>query len=117
MKRRDFILSTLIATGAVSLSKFPYHLYAGTEKKYPWDRIKLGNTGVEVSRMAMGTGTNGGGGRSNQTRQLGIKGLADLLHATYDEGITFWDSADQYGTHPHLKEALKIVPRDKVVIL
>ena len=117
MKRRDFILSTLIATGAISLSKFPHHLYAGTEKKYPWDRIKLGNTGVEVSRMAMGTGTNGGGGGSNQTRQLGIKGLADLLHATYDEGITFWDSADQYGTHPHLKAALKVVPRDKVVIM
>ena len=117
MKRRDFILSTLIATGAISLSKFPYHLYAGIEKKYPWDRIKLGNTGVEVSRMAMGTGTNGGGGGSNQTRQLGIKGLADLLHATYDEGITFWDSADQYGTHKHLKEALKVVPRDKVVIM
>jgi predicted aldo/keto reductase-like oxidoreductase len=32
-------------------------------------------------------------------------------------GVTFWDSADQYGTHPHLKEALKRVPREKVVIL
>jgi aryl-alcohol dehydrogenase-like predicted oxidoreductase len=117
MKRRDFILTSLIATGAVTLSKFPYHLYAGTEKKYAWDRIKLGNTGVEVSRMAMGTGTNGGGKNSNQTRQLGIKGLADLLRAAYDEGVTFWDSADGYGSHPHLKEALKYVPREKVVIL
>jgi aryl-alcohol dehydrogenase-like predicted oxidoreductase len=117
MKRRDFILTSLLATGAISLSRFPYHLYAGTEKKYAWDRIKLGKTGVEVSRMAMGTGTNGGGGSSNETRKLGIKGLADLLHAAYDEGITFWDSADQYGSHPHLKEALKVVPRDKVVIL
>jgi aryl-alcohol dehydrogenase-like predicted oxidoreductase len=43
--------------------------------------------------------------------------LSDLLHAAYDEGITFWDSADQYGSHPHLKEALKVVPREKVVIL
>ena len=117
MKRRDFILTSLIATGALTLSKFPYHLYAGTEKKYAWDRIKLGNTGVEVSRMAMGTGTNGGGKNSNQTRQLGIEGLADLLRAAYDEGVTFWDSADGYGSHPHLKEALKYVPREKVVIL
>jgi aryl-alcohol dehydrogenase-like predicted oxidoreductase len=117
MKRRDFILTSILTAGAVSLSKFPYYLYAGTEKKYAWDRIKLGNIGVEVSRMAMGTGTNGGGKSSNQTRKLGIKGLADLLHAAYDEGITFWDSADQYGSHPHLKEALKVVPRDKVVIL
>ncbi len=117
MKRRDFILSSLIASSAISLSNFPYHLYTGIEKKYASDRIKLGNTGVEVSRMAMGTGTIGGGKSSNQTRKLGIKGLADLLHAAYDEGVTFWDSADQYGSHPHLKEALKYVPREKVVIL
>jgi aryl-alcohol dehydrogenase-like predicted oxidoreductase len=117
MKRRDFILRSLIASGAISLSRFPYHLYAGTEKKYAWDRIKLGNTGVEVSRMAMGSGTNGGGKNSNQTRRLGIKGFADLLHAAYDEGVTFWDSADMYGSHPHLKEALKSVPREKIVIL
>ena len=117
MKRRNFILTSLLATGAVTLSKFPYHLYAGTEKKYAWDRIKLGNAGVEVSRMAMGTGTNGGGKNSNQTRKLGFKGLSDLLRAAYDEGVTFWDSADSYGTHPHLKEALKSVPREKVVIL
>ena len=68
-------------------------------------------------RMAMGTGTNGVGGSSNQTRKLGLKGFADLLRAGFDQGVTFWDSADQYGTHPHLKEALKAVPRDKVVIL
>src|SRR5947207_268883 len=65
----------------------------------------------------MGTGSNGYGGSSNQTRKLGIQGLADLLKAGYDQGVTFWDSADQYGSHPHLKEALKTVPRDKVTIM
>jgi aryl-alcohol dehydrogenase-like predicted oxidoreductase len=79
--------------------------------------VKLGSTGIEVSRMAMGTGTNGFGEESNQTRKLGIKGLSDLLRAAYDEGITFWDTADQYGSHPHVKEALKHVDREKVVIL
>jgi aryl-alcohol dehydrogenase-like predicted oxidoreductase len=72
---------------------------------------------VELSRLAMGTGTNGGGGSSNQTKQLGVSGLADLFRAGYDQGVTFWDAADQYGTHPHLKEALKRVPREKVTIL
>ena len=72
---------------------------------------------VEVSRMAQGSGTNGVGGSSNQTRKLGLKGLADLMQAAYDQGITLWDSADQYGTHPHLKEALKRVPREKVALL
>jgi aryl-alcohol dehydrogenase-like predicted oxidoreductase len=72
---------------------------------------------IELSRLAQGTGTNGVGGSSNQTRQLGLGGLADLFHAAYDNGVTFWDSADQYGTHPHVKEALKSVPRDEVTIL
>lgn len=117
MKRRHFIQSTVLGAGAISLSAFPYHLYAGTVKKYPHDRVKLGSTGIEVSRMAMGTGTSGFAKNSNQTRQLGIKGLGDLLHAAYDEGITFWDTADQYGSHPHIREALKHVDRENVVIL
>lgn len=88
----------------------------GTVKKMS-DRVILGSTGIEVSRMAIGTGTNGWGKNSNQTRQLGIRGLADLLRFAFDRGITFWDTADQYGTHPHLHEGLKQVPREKVVIL
>ena len=55
--------------------------------------------------MAMGTGTSGYGGSSNQTRQLGIKGVSDLLRAAFDEGINFWETADQYGSHPHIRES------------
>ncbi|MBN2173968.1 MAG: aldo/keto reductase [Bacteroidales bacterium] len=120
MKRRTFLrhtLTTAAALGAVSMYPFPYHAYAGEEKKYASDLVELGNTGLKVTRLAMGTGTHGVNKASNQTRRLGIKGVADLLHAAYDEGILFWDSADQYGTHPHLKEALKYVPREKVTIL
>jgi predicted aldo/keto reductase-like oxidoreductase len=40
-----------------------------------------------------------------------------MLYAGTDLGVVFWDSADMYGSHPHLKEALKRVPREKVVIL
>lgn len=116
MNRRHFIKRSA-AAGMLALSPFPYHLYAGTERKYISDIVKLGNTGISLSRLAIGTGTNGWGRNSNQTRELGIKGLADLLRAGTDMGVMFWDSADQYGTHPHLKEALKQVPREKVVIL
>jgi len=117
MKRRHFIKSTIMGTGAIGLSSFPYHLYAGEKKKYAHDRVTLGNTGIEVSRMAMGTGTRGSNGSSNQTRSLGIKGLSDLLRNSYDNGITFFETADQYGSHPHVREALKKIPREKVVIL
>jgi 1-deoxyxylulose-5-phosphate synthase len=72
---------------------------------------------VELSRLAMGTGTNGSGGSSNQTKKLGVAGLADLFRAGYDQGVTFWDTADQYGTHPHAREALKKTPREKITLL
>lgn len=117
MKRRDFLRGAASLAGVGVLGRFPYHLFAAEAKKYAHDRVALGSTGLEVSRLAMGTGTSGVGGSSNQTRELGLRGLADLLHAGYDQGVRFWDSADQYGTHPHLKEALERVPREKVVIL
>jgi aryl-alcohol dehydrogenase-like predicted oxidoreductase len=113
MKRRDFIRSGAVAA---AFHNFPYHLYAGTTK-HATDRVKLGPMKVELSRLAMGTGTNGSGGSSNQTKKLGVAGLADLFRAGYDEGVTFWDTADQYGTHPHAKEALKKTPREKVTLL
>ena len=31
--------------------------------------------------------------------------------------MTFWDSADQYGSHPHLQAGLKNIPREKVAIM
>jgi aryl-alcohol dehydrogenase-like predicted oxidoreductase len=115
MKRRTFFKAGL--AGSALISAFPYELLAVEKKLYPYDRVMLGNTGIEMSRMAMGTGTNGFGGSSNQTRQLGIKGVSDLLLAAFDEGINFWETADQYGSHPHVGEALKKTDREKVVIL
>ncbi|MEO7650475.1 MAG: aldo/keto reductase [Bryobacteraceae bacterium] len=117
MNRREFFARSSTTAGALTLGSFPYHLFAGTTKKQASDRVKLGPMGVELSRLAMGTGTNGSGGSSNQTKKLGIGGISDLFRAGFDEGVTFWDSADQYGSHPHLKDALKGVPREKVTIL
>jgi predicted aldo/keto reductase-like oxidoreductase len=64
----------------------------------------------------MGTGTVGSGHHSHQTA-LGIDGLSRLLLNGYDQGLRFFDSADSYGSHPHVAEALKHVPRDKVTVL
>ncbi|MBM3762157.1 MAG: aldo/keto reductase [Acidobacteria bacterium] len=113
MQRRHFLKA---GAALMALENFPHHLYAGTQKNAQ-DRVLLGPAKVPVSRLAMGTGTNGVGGSSNQTKKLGFKGVSELFRAAYDQGVFFWDSADQYGSHPHLKEALKTVPRDKVTIL
>jgi diketogulonate reductase-like aldo/keto reductase len=64
----------------------------------------------------MGTGTYGFGGRSNQT-SLGVDGLSKLLLNGYDNGLRFFDSANGYGSHPHVAEALKHVDRSKVCVM
>lgn len=79
------------------------------------DTVEFGDTGLRVSRLAFGTGTRGWAGRSEQT-ELGLDRLADLLRLAYDRGVTFWDAADAYGSHPHVARALQSVPRDELVI-
>lgn len=120
MKRRDFLKRTSAAAAAaavrgVDLSAHP--VFASPRRKTAQDVVTLGRTGIRVTRLAQGTGTNGVGKRSNQTRALGTKGLADLLIRGVDSGVTFWDLADQYGTHPHAKLTLQTVKRDRIVIL
>ncbi|HLO59700.1 MAG TPA: aldo/keto reductase [Bacteroidales bacterium] len=117
MDRRSFIKGAAVTASVAAMAPMSLKAVPEPGKKYISDKVILGDTGIQVSRMAMGTGTNGWAQNSNQTRQLGVSGVADLLQAAYDRGVIFWDSADQYGSHPHLKEALKRVPREKVVIL
>src|SRR6202171_6184787 len=121
MKRREFIHRTACAAGAAwihtaAFSRRPFALPALSRKFSAADTVTLGNTGIQTSRLAMGTGTVGSGHHSHQTA-LGVKGLSDLLLNGYDHGLRFFDSADSYGSHPHVAEALKHVPRDKVTVL
>ena len=123
MKRREFLLRSACAAGAAWFhsSAFPRLARALTLKPLPRkfsasDTITLGKTGIQTSRLAMGTGTVGVGHHSHQTA-LGIQGLSDLLLNGYDHGLRFFDSADSYGSHPHVAEALKHVPRDRVTVL
>jgi 1-deoxyxylulose-5-phosphate synthase len=120
MRRREFLVRTATAAGAAWLSSKSI-LNALAEqtlgrKFSACDTVTLGGTGIKTSRLAMGTGTVGSGHHSHQTA-LGVKGLSDLLLNGYDHGLRFFDAADSYGSHPHLAEALKHVPRDKVTVL
>jgi aryl-alcohol dehydrogenase-like predicted oxidoreductase len=121
MKRREFLHRVACAAGALALqgSAFARRAFALPplgRKFSASDTITLGQTGIQTSRLAMGTGTAGSGHHSHQTA-LGVQGLSDLLRNGYDHGLRFFDSADSYGSHPHVAEALKHVPRDKVTVL
>jgi predicted aldo/keto reductase-like oxidoreductase len=118
MKRRDFIKTAALGVGATWLGAKPVLSVPAkpTDSFSATDIVTIGKTGITTSRLACGTGTIGYNHRSNQTA-LGIQGLADLLRRGYDHGLRFFDTADSYGSHPHVAEALKRVPREKVTVL
>jgi len=134
MNRRRFLLATSVGAagaagaylvrGALGLDQFFARAFASNfpapsplaQKVAATDTVVLGQTGIRTSRLAMGTGTVGSGHHSHQTA-LGVKGLSDLLLNGYDHGLRFFDSADSYGSHPHVAEALKHVARDQVTVL
>lgn len=78
--------------------------------------VTLRRTGIKLSRLGFGTGTHGWGGSSEQTR-IGHQKLVNLLKLAYSYGITFWESAEAYGSHPHIADALKGIDRSTVTIL
>jgi aryl-alcohol dehydrogenase-like predicted oxidoreductase len=58
-----------------------------------------------VSKLGIGPPTN-----------LSPEEAGQLLVDSYGLGVNFWDTSDDYGTHPHIASALKHVPRREVVI-
>jgi aryl-alcohol dehydrogenase-like predicted oxidoreductase len=113
MNRRQFLKRSLVAGAAAAL---PITAWPA-EVRRASDIIELGPQKIKVSRMAIGSGTFGGGRSSNQMRKLGADGLADLWWNGYDHGVFFFDTADTYGSHDAIKIVLKKVPREKVVIV
>ncbi len=118
MNRRKFIASAAAGLGAAYLTSgtLANGLAAAAiqGKADATDTVVLGKTGIRTSRLAMGTGTIGSGGSSNQTRE---GGLTRLLRTGYDRGLTFFDTADSYGSHPDVAEAISRLPRDKVIVM
>jgi len=78
-------------------------------KRAATDWVPLGNSGVKVTRLAFGTGTFGG----RVQRELGQEQFTRLVRHAYDNGIRFFETADNYKGMPQmLATALKGIPRD-----
>ena len=73
----------------------------------------LGRTGFRVSVAGLGCGGNSriglGAGKS-------MEEAADIVRAALDHGVTYFDTARNYGTEPAVGMAIKGVPRASVVI-
>jgi len=67
--------------------------------------ISLGRSGLKVSRLCFGTLT-----MSPLQRGMSPEEGARLLVHAYERGVRFLDTADLYGTYPHIRLALKDAP-------
>jgi len=121
LRRREFLQRAVSISAAAwlapkSLAERLASLPTPDRRFSAADTVTLGRTGIQTSRLAMGTGTIGTWHHSRQTA-LGITGLSRLLQNGYDNGLRFFDAADSYGSHPHVADALQHVDRSKVTVM
>ncbi len=117
MNRRLFIRTGMAGMAGLTLAGAAFPNVVIPEKKTAMiDLVQLGKTGLQVPRIALGTGSVGGNQQSNQTR-LGKEGFVGLARHAWDRGIRFFDMADSYGSHTFVREVLNEVPREKSILM
>jgi predicted aldo/keto reductase-like oxidoreductase len=114
LSRRDFLGRSALAVGALAAGGQLQSALAHKVKS-PTDQVVLGRSGIKTSLIGMGTGSVGVQHSSNQVK-LGQEKFTKLVRYAYDKGITYFDTADQYGSHIFLREAVRGLPRDKLFI-
>jgi predicted aldo/keto reductase-like oxidoreductase len=110
--RREFIKGTAALAGTVLLSSCSTGPLAKKQTPTAVDQVTLGKTGLKLSRLGIGAGSEGG----SVQRGLGADGFDRLIHYAYDQGITYIDTAESYNTHTMVREAIKGLPREKLFI-
>jgi len=114
--RRQFIQTSTVLAGAAMFS--PWALAdtrADAETpvvRTATDQVTLGNTGIKLSRLGFGTGSNNG----HVQLAEGKAAFVDIIHYAYDQGITYIDTAESYSTFGAIADAIKGLPREKLFI-
>ena len=75
------------------------------------EKVKLGNTNIEVSRLCFGSLT-----MTPFQANLTVKEGAHLIEYAYNQGINFLDTAEIYENYGYIKEALKGIKREDYII-
>ena len=71
------------------------------------ERVQLGNTGIEVSRLCFGSLT-----MTPFQANLSVREGAYLIEYAFDKGINFIDTAEIYENYDYIKTALKNINRE-----
>jgi aryl-alcohol dehydrogenase-like predicted oxidoreductase len=80
------------------------------------DMVKLGETGMDVPRLALGTGSYGWKKTSSQ-KKMGEDKFVQMAQHAFDRGVKFFETADMYGTHEFVGKAIQKVGRENVTLL
>ena len=116
MNRRKFVGALSLGTAHLLFSN---PIYAATSQLIsadPLQKVKLGKSGLETTLIGFGTGVLGINRSSALTRQNHNESVAVVRHG-YERGIRMLDTADSYGTHGIVAEALKNMDRDKITLI
>ena len=108
--RRDFLKTSLAASAAAGLGTLPLTAAASQTAA---SSVTLGKSGITVTRLAFGTGTDNGYVQAS----LGQQEFTRLVHYAYDHGIRFFETAEAYVTPAMLGQALKPFPRDSYQLM
>ena len=113
LNRRQFLQTSAALAGAAVLSPLARTGAAGEAvKRTAVDQVTLGKTGIRLSRLGFGTGSNSG----RDQLVLGKEGFIKLIHYAYDKGITYIDGAQSYQTFGWIGDAIKGLPREKLFL-
>jgi 1-deoxyxylulose-5-phosphate synthase len=114
ISRREF-LKTSAATGALAgAGALPVFAASVAPRGSASDWVTLGNSGVKVTRLALGTGTHSG----QVQQELGQEGFTRLVRHAYDNGVRFFETSESYGdSQQMLGKALKGIPRDNYKLM
>jgi 1-deoxyxylulose-5-phosphate synthase len=111
MNRRQFLGRSAAMAAAAAAAARPASAAEGA--RTATDQVTLGKTGLKLSRVGMGTGS-----QSGQVQfDLGPEKFNRLVRYAYDHGITYFDCAKNYKTYPWIGGAIKGLPREKLFIL
>lgn len=113
--RRSFV-GGLVAFGAAGCASGTREAAVPKPRFSAWDEVELGKTGIKTSRLGFGTGVSSHNRSSGIVRKNGRDGAVKIIRAAYGRGVRFFDTADSYGTHQVIREALAPFPRDSYVL-
>jgi predicted aldo/keto reductase-like oxidoreductase len=112
LSRRQFLERSAAAASALVLGSGSFFHAQAAPKRTAVDQVPLGKTGIRLSRLGMGTGSNSG----HVQHELGREGFNKLIRYAYDQGITYFDCAQGYETFEWMAGAIKGLPREKLFL-